>query len=87
MINFKDLSLEDQEKLLEQARQIVDEENLRNNALAMYGMKKKELLSSNLNDIYKCFNLKSATEQAAAKTRYVLKIIMPNIVRKKARKP
>ena len=46
MVNFEDLTPEDQERLLKQVREKIDEENIAKNAAAMYAIKKKELVNN-----------------------------------------
>lgn len=57
MVNFSDLTPEDQENLLKQARQLVDEENIAKNAIAAFKMKKKEYTEDCLDEIYQAFNI------------------------------
>lgn len=71
MVNFEDLCQEDQLKILNQVRQIVDEENTKKHAVTMYALKKKDLTESNLENIYKHLGLKVHSEQIIAKQRYV----------------
>lgn len=82
MINFEDLSVEDQERLLLQAREKIEQENLQRNAADTYKIKKKDLMSNTLEDIYKVMDIHldsdtvrstRQTEQYrnAIKTRYV----------------
>lgn len=71
MVKFEDLTPEDQEKILEQARQIVDEENTKKHAVAMYNLKKKELTETYLDELGKNFNIKSGPDASALKQRYV----------------
>lgn len=71
MVNFEDLSSEEQAKILEQARQIVDEENIKKHAIAMYNLKKKELIDDCLDALGNHFNIKSGPDASALKQRYV----------------
>jgi hypothetical protein len=71
MVKFEDLSPEDQERILEQAKELVDKENIRKNAVAMYNIKKKELTDDYLNIIYNHLGLKRVPDQSAAKQRYI----------------
>lgn len=71
MVKFEDLTPEDQEKILEQARQMVDEENTKKHAVTMYNLKKKELTEAHLNELGKNFNIKSGPDASALKQRYV----------------
>lgn len=71
MVKFEDLSPSDQAKLLEQARKIVDEENIQKNAKTMYGIKKKDLTESNLEEIYIALKVKNNfAEEMCVKQRY-----------------
>lgn len=71
MVKFEDLSKKDQEKLLEQARKMVDEENIMKNAKAMYAIKKKNLTEANLEELYIAFNIKNNySEEIIIKQRY-----------------
>lgn len=71
MVNFEDLSPEDQVKVLEQAKHLVDEENIRKHAVATYALKKKELIEDNLETIYQSLNLRPGPERSALKQRYI----------------
>lgn len=70
MVNFNDLSQEDQNRLLEQARQIIDDENLNKNAIAMYAIKKKDLLEKNLEELSKIFNISKSEYRYACDKPY-----------------
>ena len=71
VVNFEDLSPEDQARILEQAKNMVDEENIRKHAVAMYGFKKKELTEEHLEAISNTFKLKPGPEYSAMKQRYI----------------
>ena len=71
MVNFEDLSPEDQERLLSQARELVDEENTKKHAVAMYALKKKDLTEEYVNLLCSKFKLKSGPEQHSLRQRYV----------------
>ena len=71
MITLKDLSYEDRERLLQEARDLVDEENIRKNARTMYALKKKELVNQNLEEMSKTFKLKHGPEITRLKDRFV----------------
>ena len=70
MIKLEDLSQEDQEKLLEQARLMIDEENIRKNAVAMYGIKKKDLTEKNVEEISNVFKFNHENETLTMKRNY-----------------
>lgn len=71
MVNFEDLSKKDQERLLEQARLLVDEENIKKNAIAAYKAKRKELVENCLNEIFKHYDVKRGPEESAIKQRFI----------------
>lgn len=71
MINFEDLKPEDQERLLEQAKLIIDEENIRKNAIATYKIKRKELVDGCLKEIMTHYKVKNGPEEYAIRQRFV----------------
>ena len=71
MIKFEDLSPEDQERLLQQARLIIDEENIQKDAINTYKMKRKELTEQHLKDLYKAFNIKLDCDKGAIRQRFI----------------
>ena len=71
MITLEDLSPEDRERLLQEARDLVDEENLRKNARTMYALKKKELVQSKIDEISNTLRLKHGPEVTRLKDRFV----------------
>ena len=58
MVSLDDLSPEDRESLLNQAREVVEQENIEKNAIAMYAIKKKEYLESIINEVNTELNVK-----------------------------
>ena len=70
MVKLDDLSPEDKIRLLEEAKELVDKENIRKHALVMYGCKKKELTESYLKHLYKEFNIQSVAEENILKQKY-----------------
>ena len=58
MVSLDDLSPEDRESLLNQARKVVEQENIEKNAIAMYAIKKKEYLESIINEVNTELNVK-----------------------------
>lgn len=60
-VNFTDLTKEDQQKLLEQARQMITEENLQRDATTVYKMMKRDLIEDSLKDIYTAFHIRGGT--------------------------
>ena len=71
VVSLDDLSPEDRERLLQEARDLIDEENIRKNARTMYALKKKELVNQNLEEISKIFKLKHESEITKLKDRFV----------------
>ena len=71
MINFADLTPEDQDMLLQQARAMIDEENIQKDAITVYKIKRKELTEKCLNEIYKTYNMRYDCDQRGVKSRYV----------------
>jgi hypothetical protein len=71
MVNFSDLTAEDQQRLLEQARQLVDAENIAKNASAMYAMKKKELTDETVKEIAHTLKLKVGPQTSKCRDRFV----------------
>ena len=58
MVSLDDLTPEDRESLLNQAREVVEQENIEKNAIAMYAIKKKEYLESIINEVNTELNVK-----------------------------
>lgn len=71
LVNFADLTKEDQEKLLQQAREIVEEENIRKDAASVYRMKAKELVDNHLKEICKKLLIRHTPEITKLKREYV----------------
>ena len=71
MVTLEDLTPEDRERLLQEARDLVDEENLRKNARTMYALKKKELVQSKIDAISGILKLKHGPEVTRLKDRFV----------------
>ena len=71
LVKFEDLSAEDQERLLQKAREIVDEENIKRDAFAAYKAKKKELMTRTIEELYANMKIKHIPEKNALKSRYV----------------
>ena len=84
MINFKDLSPEDQEYLLNQARQIVGEENINKHGTEMLKLKKKEHTDNCIDEICLALDIhpnsktigathrkKCSVDKNAVRTRYI----------------
>ena len=71
VVSLDDLSPEDKERLLQEARELVDQENIERNARTMYALKKKELVNQNLEEMSKTFKLKHGPEITRLKDRFV----------------
>jgi len=71
MVKFEDLSPEDQERLLEQARQMVDEEQIKKDAVNAYKVKRKDFVEQCLDEIYTAYHMRYETEKNAVKQRFV----------------
>ena len=63
MVSLSELSPEDREHLLSQAREIIEQENIEKNAIAMYTIKKKEYFETLINEIAKELNIKKEKEK------------------------
>lgn len=70
MVKFEDLSPEDQERLLQQARLIIDEENIQKDAINTYKMKRKELTEQHLEELYKAFNIRLDCDKSGIRQRF-----------------
>ena len=71
VVSLDDLSPEDKERLLQEAREIVDKENIEKNARALYAMKKKELVDNTLKEITQNFRLTSKVDYSRLHDRFV----------------
>ena len=63
MVSLSELNPEDREHLLSQAREIIEQENIEKNAIAMYTIKKKEYFETLINEIAKELNIKKEKEK------------------------
>ena len=63
MVSLAELSPEEREHLLSQAREIIEQENIEKNAIAMYTIKKKEYFETLINEIAKELNIKKEKEK------------------------
>ena len=70
-VTLSDLSLEDREALLQQAREEIEKENIAKNAVAMYAMKKKELMDNTVAEIAHTLKLKSGPPVTKCRDRFV----------------
>ena len=71
MVSLDDLTPEDKERLLQEARKIVDKEKKKKNARAMYAMKKKELVDNTLKEITQNLRLTSKVDYSRLHDRFV----------------
>lgn len=71
MVTLEDLIPEDRERLLQEARDLIEEENLRKDARAMYALKKKELVQSKIDELSSILKLKHGPEVTKLKDRFV----------------
>ena len=63
MVSLSELSREERKHLLSQAREIIEQENIEKNAIAMYTIKKKEYFETLINEIAKELNIKKEKEK------------------------
>ena len=63
MVSLAELSPEEREHLLSQARELIEQENIEKNAIAMYTIKKKEYFETLINEIAKELNIKKEKEK------------------------
>ena len=71
MISLDDLTPEDRERLLQEARELVDQENIEKNARIMYSLKKKELVENTLQEMANSFKLKNRPDMTRLHDRFV----------------
>lgn len=70
-IKLFDLSPEDRELLMQQAREEIEKENITKNAVAMYAMKKRELVDNTVLEMAKTLKLKSGPPVTKCRDRFV----------------
>lgn len=63
MVSLAELSPEEREHLLSQARELIEQENIKKNAIAMYTIKKKEYFENLMNEIADELNIKRENEK------------------------
>ena len=63
MVSLDDLSPEDRETLLNQAREVIEQENIEKNAIAIYAIKKKEYFESIIKDVTDALYIKDHKEK------------------------
>lgn len=71
MVSLDDLSPEDKERLLQEARELVDQENIERNARAMYVIKKRDLVNDTINEMADIFKLKAGPEVTRLRDRFI----------------
>ena len=71
VVSLDDLSPEDKERLLQEARELVDQENIEKNARIMYSLKKKELVENTLQEMADNFKLKHRPDLTRLHDRFV----------------
>lgn len=71
MVLLDDLSPEDRERLLEEARELVDKENIERNARAMYVIKKRDLVNDTVNEMVNTFKLKAGPDVTRLRDRFI----------------
>ncbi len=70
LISLKDLSVEDREILLQEARNQIEQENARKNIINVFNSKRKQVTEEYLEEIYSIFNITSAVDKRKLKERY-----------------
>ena len=63
MVSLAELSPEEREHLLSQARELIEQENIEKNAVAMYTIKKKEYFENFMNEIANELKIKKENEK------------------------
>lgn len=63
MVSLAELNPEEREHLLSQARELIEQENIKKNAIAMYTIKKKEYFENLMNEIADELNIKRENEK------------------------
>ena len=63
MVSLAELSPEEREHLLSQARDLIEQENIEKNAIVMYRIKKKEYFENLMNEIANELNIKKENEK------------------------
>ena len=71
MISLNDLTPEDKERLLQEARELVDQENIEKNARIMYALKKKELVENTLQEMANNFKIQHKPDMTRLHDRFV----------------
>lgn len=63
MVSLAELSPEDREHLLSQAREIIEQENIEKNAIAMYTIKRKDYFEDIIQEVSDALNIKDYKEK------------------------
>ena len=71
MVSLDDLTPKDKERLLQEARELVDQENIEKNARIMYALKKKELVENILQEMANNFKLQHRPDMTRLHNRFV----------------
>lgn len=71
MISLNDLTPEDKERLLQEARELVDQENIEKNARIMYALKKKELVENTFQEMANNFKIQHRPDMTRLHDRFV----------------
>lgn len=74
VLSLRDLSTEDRESLLREARELVEKENLERDAKVMYSIKKRQLITDTVEEISRALHLKHEPERRKLRDRLVLMI-------------
>lgn len=70
MVSFKDLTPEEQQSILAEAREMIEQENIQKNARAVFAQKKKELTEQHMEEIYKTFRIIANTHKTSIRQKY-----------------
>lgn len=71
IIKLSDLSPEERESLMRQAREEIEQENIAKDAVAMYAMKKKELTNNTVSELVQTLGLKNGPQASKCRDRFV----------------
>lgn len=70
-VHLDDLTPEDKERLLQEARELVDKENFEKNSKVMYSLKKKELVDETISKISNHFKIKNKSDFRKLHDRFI----------------
>ena len=71
MVRLRDLSAIDRETLLREARQQIEQENIEKDAVVMYNLKKKELVTNTLKELERLLGFKYGADQKRLKDHII----------------